>query len=400
VLGRPMRQTTIEASPNRAGRSQRRLAAACAGRAAMLVSIAVLGNPLAPAPSRSAAQGAELRLRSECVCQAAVVTLAEVAEIVAADPRQAEALAAIELIPAPPAGAKRFLRLREIQDCLILQGVNLLEHRFSGSSQVALVGAETTSPEPSRLASAATTRMAQRKLTEAIVEHLARQVPEPRPWKVRAILDDRQASRIAGAEGELRVGGGSPPWTGRQRFRLEIAGPEGPAELAIDAQVELPQAAVVVVRSLPRGAPIRPVDVALREVEGAAGSSEVFYQIEDVVGKETTRSVVAGRVLEKSAIREPRCVRRGDVITVHVRSAGIRVRTNARARDDGSLGELISVESLLDRATYLARVSGIQEAEVYARPPQVEPAPSAARSGRAIRLPSREASTPTEGYVR
>jgi flagella basal body P-ring formation protein FlgA len=55
------------------------------------------------------------------------------------------------------------------------------------------------------------------------------------------------------------------------------------------------------------------------------------------------------------------------VVTVYVRAPGVQVRTAARSRDTGSQGELISVESLENRQTYFARVTGIQEAEVYAR---------------------------------
>ena len=63
---------------------------------------------------------------------------------------------------------------------------------------------------------------------------------------------------------------------------------------------------------------------------------------------------------------------RGDVVTVYAQSGAVRIRTNARSRDEGSIGELVAVESLLNRSTYYARVSGIREVEVYARPPQVE----------------------------
>ena len=53
----------------------------------------------------------------------------------------------------------------------------------------------------------------------------------------------------------------------------------------------------------------------------------------------------------------------------------MRVRTIARARQDGGPDDLIAVESLPSRKVYTARVSGPGEAEVYARPIQ---APSAA----------------------
>ena len=64
----------------------------------------------------------------------------------------------------------------------------------------------------------------------------------------------------------------------------------------------------------------------------------------------------------------PLAVHHGDVVTVYAQSGAVRIRTNARARDEGSVGELVAVESLLNRSTYYARVSGIREVEVYARP--------------------------------
>ena len=66
---------------------------------------------------------------------------------------------------------------------------------------------------------------------------------------------------------------------------------------------------------------------------------------------------------------------RGEVVTVLARAGGIRVRTNARAHEEGSVGELVAVESLANRSTYYARVTGNREVEVYARPPQVENEP-------------------------
>ena len=75
-------------------------------------------------------------------------------------------------------------------------------------------------------------------------------------------------------------------------------------------------------------------------------------------------------------LRPPLAVHRGEVVTVYAQSGAIRIRTNARARDEGSVGELVAVESLLNRSTYYARVSGIREVEVYARPTQVEGQPA------------------------
>ena len=52
----------------------------------------------------------------------------------------------------------------------------------------------------------------------------------------------------------------------------------------------------------------------------------------------------------------------------HSRRSGVRVRTNGRAREDGANGELITVESIDDRATtFVARVTGPQEVDVFAQ---------------------------------
>jgi len=59
------------------------------------------------------------------------------------------------------------------------------------------------------------------------------------------------------------------------------------------------------------------------------------------------------------------------VVTVYAQSAGIRVRTTARARDDGGLGDLVTMETMQDRKPYQARVCGMRETEVLA---QVVPA--------------------------
>ncbi len=79
-------------------------------------------------------------------------------------------------------------------------------------------------------------------------------------------------------------------------------------------------------------------------------------------------------------LRPPLWVHRGDVVTVYANTAGIRIRTTARARDDGSQGELVAVESLLDRSTYYARVSGIREVEVFARARAWSARPAARRT--------------------
>jgi flagella basal body P-ring formation protein FlgA len=323
---------------------------------------------LLPASLRAGA--AEFRLRNRCEVAEPVVTLADVAEILAPDPAQRKHLAAIELFPAPLAGQTRFVRQREIEDLLALRGVNLLGHHFSGAGQVQIARrsqSERSGSEPA--AAASVVHRAARLLREAIVQYLAEQVSKDEPWSVEVQLDARHAEAVSAAGERISVSGGAPPWTGQQQFEVTVESPKGPARFSVAATVTLPPAVAVTLRSLARGAVVQPGDVGLQRGLTLDGkdSSDVFHSIDDLLGSETTRAIPAGKVVEHAFVRPPLLVHRGQVVTVYAKSAGIRVRTTARAREDGSLGDLVAVESLLDRTSYFVRVCGIREVEVYAR---------------------------------
>jgi flagella basal body P-ring formation protein FlgA len=89
--------------------------------------------------------------------------------------------------------------------------------------------------------------------------------------------------------------------------------------------------------------------------------------VEEVVGKQTSKTIIEGKAITPDAVKAPLMVRRGDVVTVYARTAGIRIHTTARAKDDGALGDLVSVESMTDRKQYTVRISGPRETEVFAQ---------------------------------
>jgi len=322
------------------------------------------------APSDGAA--AELRLRAQCMAAGAVVKLGDVAEIFAADRRQAEHLAAIELFAAPLAPQQRFLHVRELQDLLLLRGVNLTEHSFSGSSQVAVQGRDQ--PAPAAAAGAALPPFAVKKINqrvcEAVVQYLKEHAAADQPWIVEAELGDAEARAVAEAGRGLTISGGSPPWVGAQQFIISGTTPKAPLHFLLNTRVSLPATVVVTSRALGRGEVIRQSDVEMAHAAAVEGGG--FHAFADVVGKETARAIAAGRPLTPDAVRPQLLVRRGEVVSVYARAAGIRIRTMARARDDGGEGELVAVETLTDRSTFFARVSGIREVEVYARSPRAE----------------------------
>jgi flagella basal body P-ring formation protein FlgA len=353
----------------------------------------------------SVAPAAEIRLRTQCTATGPVVKLGDVAEVVDDNRAQAERLAAAELFPAPPQGQPRFLRVREIQDLLLLRGVNVAEHQISGASQVAIsAGSQTVKTEnsPAKLP-VSRTRQVNRRVCEAVAKYLEEhasqeQLPErstedtpderparnrskgasaerPRRWTVEAALTEAQSRAVADPMRAISISGGHAPWTGAQQFQVTVQSPQGPVSFPLEARVSLPNAVVVACHALQRGTVLRPDDVELRR-DASGEVVTAIHSIEEVVGRETTRSVSEGKLLSTDSLRAPLLVRKGEVVTVYAFSGGIRLRTVARARDEGSQGDLVAVESMLDRGTYFARVSGLREVEVYARAPRVEPVTS------------------------
>jgi len=328
-------------------------------------------------------RGAELQVRARCQARGSIVSVGDVAEVFAADAAEQEKLAQTELFPAPPPGQQRVLRTRELQDLLCSRGVGSAELRLSGASQVIVSGpgepARAAEPRP---VAASTMKRAERVVSEAIVRFLEAQVSADETWQVDVRLNDAQARLVPIDGKKIVVRGGQPPWTGTQQFEVTADDAAGAGSFAVPAAVERLPPVVVAAKAVGRGDTLRGTDLKLQRAEAGADRAGAFHAIEDVVGTEAAQAIPAGTVLQASLVRSPIMVRRGEVVTVYSRAAGIRIRVTARAREDAALGELVTVESLSDRKTYTARVCGIQEAEVYARAMQSAPAGQGDRSPR------------------
>ena len=219
------------------------------------------------------------------------------------------------------------------------------------------------------------------RLHEALVAYFrhngaAREVPT-----VEFQLTDDQARAIATASPNPTVSGGTPPWTGLQRITVTLAGATGPIEFPLDVQLSHPTIVAVAARGLTRGSVVRPEDVVLSGNAPSGGQGVGFRSAEEVIGREVTKGIAEGSVIDRGDVRVPVMVRRGDVVTVYARSPGIRIKSLARAKDDGGVGDLVGLESLYDRKTFFARVCGVQEVEIYARAVQADETAAMGDSG-------------------
>lgn len=330
------------------------------------------------------ADGAELRLKQQARCSTSVLRLGDVADVFAAEAWQVEQLTAIELGPAPATGTKKFVRAREVQDALWMRGVNLAEHRLSGVDRVEVIGpgnpvATPEKPLP-RLDDSSRER-ALKQVNDAVARCLQKQAGGNHPWQVKVSLSDEQAAKIVAAAGRISAEGGMTPWIGLQSFVVRDEETGAKVQFSVDAEVSLPPAVVALARNVTLGTILHAGDLELKPVAAVSSGLQPFYRIEEVVGQEMTWGAPAGTILGRTSIRRPVVVRRGEAVTLYARSAGLRVRTTVRSREDGGVGDLIAVESFGSREPFYARVTGIQEAEVYAVPAEAS-APAATTSNR------------------
>jgi flagella basal body P-ring formation protein FlgA len=312
---------------------------------------------------------AEIQVRGECNVSG-LVKLGDVAEIHATDSEEAAKLKEIELFPAPPTGGKSFVRTREVQDLLALRGLNLSQHRFTGASQIEIRNG-TRSGAP--LTSSVTRRAAER-VEAALAAHLRRQAGKDTAWEFDLHLDDEQVRLVAASNESLSAAGGEAPWTGQQNFSVTIPGESGNQVLSVATKVESVPLVVVAKRGMVPGDIVQATDVKLGRAQ-IRDDDVPCRSLDEVVGKETERALVEGQAIEMDDLRSPILVRRGDPVHVYARSAGIQVRVEGRAQEDGGRGDLIVVESINSiRERFMARVSGIREVEVFAQTADAESA--------------------------
>ncbi|MCI0332235.1 MAG: flagellar basal body P-ring formation chaperone FlgA [Planctomycetes bacterium] len=316
----------------------------------------------------AASAATEIRVRENTVVENAVVRLGDVAEISSNDEQQTRRLAAIPLMPAPVDGSQRFLRKREIEDLLAAHGVDLPALAIRGAAQVTVTGSRARAGAGEiDMKTRAVLRDGVRSL---IANYLHTKTGDAGDWTVMCDVAERHLTLLQTATTRPTCVGGTAPWLGRQRFVILFATANGPTQFPVYAEITPPSVPVVVALvPLNRGDVITAADLELQNVDEAPksnGRRVAAQSVESLIGMEARQPIPAGSILFTDSVQSPVLVKRGDLITVSSQGSGIRVRTTARARQDGSHGQLVQVESLETKESFDVRVVGAREAAIVA----------------------------------
>lgn len=124
------------------------------------------------------------------------------------------------------------------------------------------------------------------------------------------------------------------------------------------------QAVVVVAEDVERGALIRETDLELVEQWLPPQSAGRVTSAETAIGRKAGQRLRAGDVLRTQHLYRETLVRRGARVNVRCLVGGAVIMLHAEARADGVDGEMIEFRKFGERETFLATVTGPNEAVV------------------------------------
>lgn len=350
------------------------------------------------------ARAAEIEIRTQATC-GAVIRLGDVADIFGGSAEDIARLKDVELGPAPRAGVSQWLTVREIQDALWRRNIDYVSHHFSGANRVevkASVTSSVTIVEAGRTGQTPTVdRGPSEKLIASLVENFLRDFVDPQTdWQVLVNLTQAEAQIVSEtSDWEIASAPRRPlqrdveTWLGSQAFHFAPrsarenqlnAGRLGSQHiehqpLAISVDVSLPPTIVTLRYGVRAGTILTAGHVqCLPVLEGNVARGMESLRLEDVVGKEVTRALQEGQVLDRSLVRSPQLVKKQDPVTVVVVNGAVRLKAVGIALQNGAQGELIEVQSEFQKDHFQALVVGPATVELNLAG---TPSPSAAPRG-------------------
>ncbi|AXK44143.1 flagellar basal body P-ring formation chaperone FlgA [Erythrobacter aureus] len=121
----------------------------------------------------------------------------------------------------------------------------------------------------------------------------------------------------------------------------------------------------VLARTVQRGEIVSASDFESKEL--SAGSARSALSADEADGLEAVRTLRAGMPVRASYLSEPNLVRRGDPVTITIRSGALTITASGKALGDGAENETVRVFSDVTNHTFDAIVEGSGAVRVIAR---------------------------------
>lgn len=316
-----------------------------------------------------------IRLRSEAVVVAPTVALGDVADVFNVEPAEVARLSRTVLGNAPETGRSMRWNMQEVKKGLENAGVRTAFLEFSGSQSVEVRSAANGVPSGKGARTpVANVESRHRELVgdpSGITAQIEASIRNFGAWpmdELKIEVDHRLAndwlSRRGAMNWQLRL---PEQWTlGSQRVALEVPIQGDFARFQIDVVIQRERRALVACHRITRGATITAEDIRSATVTVTRDDGNILVDPALAIGKTATRSLEPHQPISSRDLKAPAVVFRGSQVTVYVRFQTATIEMTAQAKEDGAVGEWISVvnpttQKPLDSKV---RVVGFQTAEM------------------------------------
>ncbi len=365
-------------------------------------------------PSRSSRQAnladeLVLRFKTDARTQSQLVRLGDLVEVVSWGKRAQDDLLEIALAPAPAVGGTQEWTSRDLLRHLELRGVNPEKVRWTGPTTTQLLRAaeppKSAKPADSKPMTPAYVQdkliaQAEGNVIQATREYLWLKTGERTQWRIDVRVPPEHAAALAQRRTIESIDGGEAPWTGEQLFVYVYKSQGKSVQVELVATVEPPQVVVVAARPIRRDEVLQAdaLEYAALPEQRSNQEGDYFHSIEELVGKQTRRSISTGLSIPRDAIGEPIVISSGELIEIESVSGNVSVKTAGRALSGGAVGSLINVEITATRKRLTATVVGPLLARITSGPRQstTDVAPAAPANSSA----SARVSSNTDAYER
>ncbi len=174
-------------------------------------------------------------------------------------------------------------------------------------------------------------------------------------------LDNRALAPVTVALEDLRLDEAAGRFTAVLTVRVQ-GGPTNRLDMAgtVEAEVEVP----VPGRPVDDGTVLARSDLELAWVPERRLQPDTVLAMADLLGREADRRLMPGRPVRAGDVQAPRLVRRGDVVTIVYAQAGLELRAQGRALEDGAMGEAVRLQNVDSRREIRATVVDVKRVAV------------------------------------
>jgi flagella basal body P-ring formation protein FlgA len=315
----------------------------------MLVAAAVLAALVA----ECAEVTVSLKAKAEVEPDGGFVTVGEIAFVEGDEPDLARRVASVLVGAVPPSGEVRTIARAHVQARIRQEG---LAH-----SEVAVAGERWVAVTAARASDAAGAHGADVFLADGLLR------------AVRAFVADEMGCPVDAIDAELLGLQWARRPEGPRSGECAVAkrtsgGPLGRSQYIVDVVAGAAGRALVWVEAVQyRTAVAARGDLSPQQVVGADDVVVVKIPVRDaaerpvserarVVGRATDRRLAAGEPIGEGAIVDVPLVKKGQLVTVLVETPHCTITDQAEAENSGARGQVIRVQNLRSKRTFLARV--------------------------------------------